>query len=188
MKNIFDISSFYIPRHLVPNIKGYDEDLYQAVQRFGLKHLQAEIMDFEFVTNMGTLLTSLGFMATGGVEKDVTWRFSQHGLIYTPNDKSYLMKHRGGGSDLVNSIEFAFAIGMTACQENMAWAINEGFKNPFRISYFYYNFLDTYLDYIPKEFIDPDKVRAIVLDNESVNFVPYKESLESLLRIPVTPT
>lgn len=188
MKKAFNISAFELPRHVIPSIKGYAEDIFQAVQSFGLKHKQPEIMDFEFVTNMGTLLTALSYMATAGVERDVNWRFSQYGLLYTPDVKTYLMKHRGGSSDYVNSIEFAFAIGMTACQENMAWAINEGFKNPFRMSFFYYNFLDAHLDHLPKEQIDASKVRRIVMENESKAFVPYKHKLESLLDIPVTPT
>lgn len=188
MKKTFNISAFELPSHVIPSIKGYAEDIYQAVQSFGLKHKQPEIMDFEFVTNMGTLLTALSYMATAGVEKNVNWRFSQYGLLYTPDVKTYLMKHRGGGVDQVNSIEFAFAIGMTACQENMAWAINEGFKNPFRMSFFYYNFLDAHLDYLPSDKVDANKVRSIVLENESMAFVPYKDKLESLLDIPVTPT
>lgn len=188
MKKTFNISAFDLPRHVIPSIKGYAEELYQAVQSFGLKHKQPDIMGIEFVTNMGTLIATLGYMATAGVEKDVNWRFSQYGLLYTPDTKEYVMKHRGGGVDKVNSVEFALAIGMTACQENMAWAIGQGFKNPFRMSFFYYNFLETHLNYLPDTVIDQNKVRKIVLDNESVAFVPYKDQLEKLLEIPLTPT
>lgn len=185
MKSIFNVSTFELPRHVIPSIKGYAEDLYQAVQSFGLKYKQPDIMDFEFVTNMGTLITALSYMATDGVEREVNWRFSQYGLLYTPDMKSYVMKQRSGLCEQVNSLEFSLAIGLTACQENMAWAIREGFKNPFRMSFFYYNFLETHLNYLPESEVDSEKVRKIVFENESAVFVKYKDQLESLLDIPV---
>lgn len=187
MKSEFNISNFSLPRHIIPTIKGFEEDIYNAVQSFGLKHKQAEVMDFEFVSNMGTLITGLSYMATAGVEKDVNWRFSQHGFLYTLDNRPYLMKHRTGNSDVVNSLEFSLAIGMSACQENMVWAIKEGFKNPFRMSYFYSNFLEAHLDYLPDDQVDAAKVRRIVLENETHKFQSYKDSLEGLLNIPVTP-
>lgn len=186
MKNKFNISTFALPRHVIPALKGFDEEVYNSVYSFGLKQRPPNIMDIEFVTNMGTLLTGLSYMATHGVEKNVDWRFSQHGILYTTNEKEFTMYNRTGRMVNANHHEFGFAIGMSACQENMGWAIKEGFKNPFRLSYFYYNFLDACLDYLPENVLDSKKVREIVLENESINFVPFKNDLEALLDLPVT--
>ncbi len=68
----------------------------------------------------------------------------------------------------------------------MLWAIKEGYKNPFRISYFYFNFLEACLKNFPESYMDVEKVLNAIKSLQNPLFSEYSDHLDDLLNIPVT--
>jgi hypothetical protein len=186
MKN-FHISKFELPRHIIASIKGFDEEVYASLMTLGMQTPNGHIMDMEFVSNLGTLLIWITSNMSEGKATDVDWRFSQHGVLYMNTEESFDVVDREDNRYHLNPYEFGFAVGLSACQENMMWAINNGFKNPFKISYFYFNFLKECVMHMEPSLIRENVIFNIVQSNEPENFGKFKGKLESLLDIPVTP-
>ena len=81
MKRAFNISTFELPRYVVPSIKGYAEDIYQAVHSFGLKHKQPEIMDSPVKRTDMSVCSSTSHRSAHGLARQSTFvRSSMNGF------------------------------------------------------------------------------------------------------------
>lgn len=187
MKKKLHISQYELPRNILHNLKGYAFDISNTLISVGLRQQDtAQIMDAEFVSNMGVLCTGLCHLFVCDNENDINWIFSQHGLLYVQSHDDFRIRGRDGVVFNLNYMEFSFVIAMVASQENMLWAIKEGYKNPFRISYFYFNFLEACLNNFPESYIDVDKVLNAIKSLQNPLFLEYSDHLDDLLNIPVT--
>ncbi|MPS92833.1 hypothetical protein [Comamonas sp.] len=154
----FHISQFEPQISDLVSLQGFATDLNECLISLGLRQDVARVLDAEFSINMGVLCTSLTLMAT---EKkvDSDWRFSQFGILYIVNDNEvFTVKGKDDQIFKFNHTELSLLIPILACRENILGALIQGFKNPFRMSLFYQNFLLHIMKSLEGNIVDQDKI------------------------------
>lgn len=158
-KNSFHISKLQLRASDIANLKGFSPDLQECLVNIGLKRNIDRILDAEFIVNIGVICTSLAIMATNKkVSED--WRFSEHGIIHVVNHSdSFDVYAKNREKYTFNHTEFSLLIGVMACRENIIGALINRHLNPFRIAFFYENFLHECMNQISPKNMDHQKVR-----------------------------
>lgn len=154
----FHISQFEPQISELVSLQGFAIDLHECLLSLGLRQDVARVLDAEFSINMGVLCTSLTIMATENLVNS-DWRFSQFGILYIVNENDFFcVKGKDDKKYKFNHTEFSLLIPILACRENILGALIQGFKNPFRMSLFYQNFLLHCLQSLEGNIVDKDKI------------------------------
>jgi hypothetical protein len=182
----FHLSNLEVSSVDLYGLKGFSPDLHEALINLGLRQDLRRVMDAEFITNMGVLCTSMSIMATLG-KVDSDWRFSQFGILYLVDDRSMLeVTGMDESKTIFNHTEFSLVIAIMACRENMLGALMNGFKNPFRLSYFYQNMLIHCINQlIDGEHIDKKKVTKFLDIHNRKELLEHEPFFESYLSLNI---
>lgn len=170
----FHISQFEPSLSDIASLQGFAPDLHECLINLGLRQDIVRILDTEFTINMGVLCTSLTIMATENtINSD--WRFSQFGLLYIANEQEfYSVKGKDESIVIFNHTEFSLLIPILACRDNILSALAQGFKNPFRMSLFYQNFLIYCLRKLDKLNVDSEKVLLFLENHKREDFKKHE--------------
>lgn len=182
-RNIY--SNIRLDHSEIANLDGFSIDLHQALIALGVRQETLNPIEYDFCNAMGFMCVTFSMLLTNKqVSED--WQFTQHGLLYVENDQERIMvRQRSGEGVSLSNAEFCVCVAVMACQENMVRTLREGFKNPFRMSYFYQNYIMRCAKELPLKYLSFETVQNFIRENASGEYKLLEPKIHELLEIEV---